>query len=108
MSDASTTAILERRRRRLTIAVLVAIAAIALPWLWLTLARPPDLSHLRSESRKALYTRTLSDLELCNGPEGRLLSAHCDHQAEFVLDFDECDSACKALSAKWRRTAPTK
>jgi hypothetical protein len=106
--DASATAIRERRRRRLTILLLAGIAAVAVPWLWSILARPPDISHLSSESRGALYARTLSDLELCTGPEGRMLGAHCDHQAEFILNFEECDGACKALAAKWRRATPTK
>ena len=81
---------------------------VAGAWLWSVAGRLPKVSHLSPESRKALYARTLSDLELCNGSEGRLVEAHCDHQAEFILNFEECDDACKALSAKWRRVMPTK
>ena len=96
------------RRRRSTGFVVAGVAVIAGAWLWSVATRLPNVSHLSPESRKALYTRTLSDLELCNGSEGRLVEAHCDHQAGFILNFEECDGACKAFSAKWRRVAPTK
>jgi hypothetical protein len=115
--SASVTAIHERPgyiwgwggRRWLTILLVSAgIAVVAVAWLLSILARVPNLSHLPSESRKALYARTLSDLELCAGPEGRKVTAHCDHQADFILNFEECDGACKALSAKWRHVTPLK
>lgn len=94
-------------RRWLTV-VLVGVVAVAVPWIWSIVGSLPHLSRLPPESRKALYARTLSDLELCTGPGGRLLAAHCDHQAEFILNFEECDNACKSLSARWRGVIPTK
>ena len=98
-----------RGRQRLTaIFVVAGIVAVAIPWIWSLVAEAPHLSRLPPESRKALYARTLSDLELCSGPDGKKLAAHCDHQAEFILNFEECDGACKGLSARWRGVTPTK
>lgn len=113
MADVDTPAVTipprRRGRQRLTsILVVAGIVAVAIPWIWSVVARTPHLSHLPSESRKALYARTLSDLELCAGPEGKKLAAHCDHQAEFILNFEECDGTCKGLSARWRGVTPTK
>jgi hypothetical protein len=62
-----------------------------------------QLEQLAEPARRALYYRTLADLELCATSAGRALGDHCTRQAEFIQGFPECDAACQSLVRSWVR-----
>ena len=59
--------------------------------------------RLPEAERRALYARTLRTLEASCAPTERSpgLDDYCREQAEFLLNFPECDVACRALSLKY-------
>jgi hypothetical protein len=61
-----------------------------------------QLERLSGEQRRALYDRTLADLELCATNAGAALADHCAHQAELILKFHECDESCQELARAWQ------
>lgn len=61
-----------------------------------------QLERLSGEQRRALYDRTLADLELCATAAGAALADHCTHQAALVVKFHACDAACQELARPWQ------
>jgi hypothetical protein len=63
---------------------------------------------LAPRDRTALYHRTLDDLRSACGPSTSVdLSAHCERQARFILQFRECDADCRRR-ARALLPAPTR
>ena len=83
------------------VAIAVAVVTGALFWTSLKLIRGAQVGRLPEAERTALYERMRADLELCAAPSGKLIKKHCEHQAELIVEFPECDASCKSLAAPW-------
>jgi len=94
------------RRALITVAIAVALVTAALFWTSVKLVRGAQVARLPEPERKALYQRALADLKLCTTDSGRLIKKHCEHQAELIVEFPECDGACKRLAALWLTLPP--
>jgi hypothetical protein len=89
--------------RRVLIALAIAVALVtgALFLTSVRLTRGAQVARLPPDQRSALYQRALADLTLCATPSGKLIKKHCEHQAELVVEFAECDATCRELAATW-------
>lgn len=84
-----------RALARVTLGLVVAGTAAYL--VWAGGAESRALRGLPEGERRALYARTLRDLEtVCDHPPEALLR-HCARQAQFLSEFPECDAACRGL-----------
>jgi hypothetical protein len=91
------------RSRRYPAYVLTALATLSLA-LWLS-SRAGEASAVRglpAMERHALYERTLQILQSpsCD-PSRSVLKDYCGQQAEFILEFPECDAACGELAKRF-------
>jgi len=71
-------------------------------WLWSRSAEMRAVRELPASDRRALYERTLQTLQSapCNSrPRADELREFCRQQAEFIVQFQECDQTC-SLAAK--------
>jgi hypothetical protein len=89
------------RSARYLVATLIVVAGIVALWLTLHWQATPQVQQLPERERLELFRRTLDDLRLCATKSGALIPAHCEHQAELVQDFAECDHACRDLALSW-------
>jgi len=81
--------------------ILLALALLlAVWWWWGGRAERVAIADLDPQERAALYQRTLQNLRsTCEPPERpRGLDDYCRRQADFILKFPECDSACRSLA----------
>ncbi len=70
---------------------------------WKHGAESRALKQLRPEQRRPLYESTWKELEtLCHPPVPRGLERRCEGQRRFILQFPECDDACRALVVRQR------
>jgi hypothetical protein len=97
-----------RLQQRLQFAAALALgvlAATAATLLWLS---PPGaegdaIRSLPEAERRSLYERTLRTLESpCKRHRGSGLESICRQQADFVVQFPECDAQCSALAEAFR------
>ena len=96
--------------RAVALAVVAALVALLLLgiWAWHLGAQSRALRHLPAEERRVLFERTLHTLQAPCTPEKRNgLDDFCREQAEFVLQFPECDKACAVLARQYLN-APAK
>jgi hypothetical protein len=64
------------------------------------------LRNLPEADRRALYERTLENVRtVCVHDAKNRLARYCRDQAEILRALPECDAACKALVANFRRRA---
>lgn len=92
---------MSKRGRAVVTAIVVALA-VALFWFWNRGPEQRALRHLPEGERRALYERTLRTLKSPCDNEQRTegLERFCSEQAEFILEFPECDQACAALARR--------
>ena len=85
------------RRLLLWLAIALGAAGTAAYLVWAAGAERRALQGLPAEERRALYLRTVQELEsaCANPPEA--LRVHCRQEAEFLSSFPECDRACQEL-----------
>jgi hypothetical protein len=85
---------------------LLAVAAVFVFWSWRNTLEQDAIRRLPEPDRRALYQRTLETLtascERGTRPSG--LEAFCQQQAEFILQFPECDTSCQSLARQQRGT----
>ncbi len=93
---------LRARRFWLWLVVLGLLTIAGTTYLMLSWRSAADVRSLPEEPRRALYERTLADLELCATTAREVLGNHCAHQAEFIRGFVECDANCRKLAAGTR------
>jgi hypothetical protein len=86
-----------RRPLRWTLLALAAAAAIAL-WIWRQGAEGREIRGLPAAERQVVYDRTMQNLRAVCTDEKRSLHAYCKREAEFVLNFPECDPSCRELA----------
>jgi len=86
------------------IAAGIAIAAVRTPS-----AEQRALSRMPPDERGEVYERAMENVKaLCGqGPRTDALERECAEQIRFVLQFPECDDACRAI-ARMRQPRPTK
>jgi cytochrome b pre-mRNA-processing protein 3 len=92
-------------RRVLTLSALgLVVGGMILSWLWERGAEKRALMNLSPQERRPVYTRELENLHvLCgDGPGKEAMAERCRTQAEFLLDFPECDAACQAFVQEQR------
>jgi hypothetical protein len=97
-----------KARRALGIGLLVLLAlGIIAGWLWDRGAEKRALLNLPSDQRRAVYARELENLHaLCaGGPTKEAMAGRCQAQGDFLLEFPECDEACRALVDEQRPRA---
>jgi cytochrome b pre-mRNA-processing protein 3 len=82
--------------------VLVAMLGVVA---WLAGSENTRSGPLREPERQALYERTLGTLsEFCDPKRGlKGIDDFCRQQADFILRFPQCDTACRALVAPYHR-----
>ena len=83
---------------------LAAVALLAFgAWVWNRSAEERAVRHLPAEERRTLYDRTLRTLQDPCLPSKRAsgLDAFCREQAEFIMEFPECDAVCVALARRY-------
>jgi hypothetical protein len=90
-----------------TAAVLTVLLLVG-AWIWTHGAERRAVRNLPLEERGALYHTTLGTLR---GPCGASqpsdgLDAFCRKQAEFIVEFPECDGTCMALARAHLSSAP--
>ncbi len=93
---------------KVTAAALIVLFLLG-AWVWTHGAERRAVRNLPLDERGALYQTTLGTLR---GPCGAAhpsdgLDAFCRKQAEFILEFPECDDACMTL-ARARLSSPSK
>jgi hypothetical protein len=84
---------------KIALAIALAILA-ALLWYASEIDEHDALSELPARERNALYQRTLHTLQTTCDPARQPsgLEPFCHDQAEFIVQFPECDGACRALA----------
>jgi hypothetical protein len=90
-------------------AVAVATAIAVLVALRVPSAEQRALSSMAPDERRAVYERAMENLKvLCGqGPRTDALERECADQIRFVLQFPECDEACRSI-ARMHQARPTK
>lgn len=91
---------------RMLLAWLLASLLLALAvWTWW--ARGDDVRRLPAEHRRALYAHTVETLRMFCAPSDQRspIDDYCSRQAALVLQFPECDAACRALAEPHRPRA---
>jgi cytochrome b pre-mRNA-processing protein 3 len=94
------------RRRGLVVgAVLLGLLGL---WLWMRGSEGGALRALSPAQRQALYQETWRDQRArCLGPERSDTPGQCQHRAEFLLRFPQCDVACRTeLAPSFPSPAP--
>lgn len=91
----------------LLLAVLGALALMFL-WSWWQYASERDaIVGIPGAERKAFYDRTLETLRTTCSSTSEGLNSYCADQADLVVQFPECDQACREL-AQSRKERPTR
>jgi phosphate/sulfate permease len=92
-------------RVRLLAWVVAAAIALAIAIAFLVAMRRPTaeqraLSRMAPDERRAVYERAMENLKvLCGrGPRTDALERECTTQIEFLLQFPECDDACRSIA----------
>ena len=103
MSSAHATAAQPQATMRRVAAIVATLAiAVAAGALWYAseTAELGAISRLPAAERRALYQRTLRTLETSCAPTTKPsgLDQFCHEQAEFIVQFPECDQACLAVA----------
>ena len=90
--------LLRSAKHRVAVALAATVIAVAAGALWYVneTAELHAISELPAAERRALYERTLHTLKTScaakTKPSG--LDEFCHEQAEFIVQFRECDRAC--------------
>ena len=81
-------------------ALLLALAAAFLLWLENRAEQVTAIREIPAAQRAELFQSTRQTLLTACTPARRPagLQTYCDAQARFILQFDECDEACRDLS----------
>jgi hypothetical protein len=67
-------------------------------WIWLEGSERRAIRNLPADERAALYERTLANVRtVCASPD-LALHEYCREQARILLEFPECDEACRDLA----------
>lgn len=83
----------------LGMALLVLLSCLAL-WAWSETSQRREILRLPAQERQAVYARTLEELETLCEDSGNTLRTHCRAQALFIVQFPECDDACRGVASK--------
>ena len=76
------------------------LAAVAAYW-WSAGEEARALRALPEAQRAGLYLRTMETLRtVCDPAPGRSMRTYCREQAEFALQFPECDAACRQIARR--------
>ena len=105
-------AIMSRKQRRwlVGIAAFVAGVSIAIFWIWRQPAEPAALRRMAPDDRATLFQRTYDATRtLCDAARtDDALHERCASWAEFLLDFPECDDACREFATSQAPRAPSR
>jgi hypothetical protein len=84
----------------IVLALVMAGTVVSALWVWNRGAETRAIRHLPADERRALYDRTLSVLRSPCGPTRRTdaLEKFCHDQAQFIIEFPECDAECLAVA----------
>jgi cytochrome b pre-mRNA-processing protein 3 len=83
-----------RRRGLMVGAILLVLLGL---WLWMRGSEGGALRAMSPAQRQALYQETWRDQRArCLGAERADSTGQCQHRAEFLLRFPQCDGACRA------------
>jgi len=92
----------KQRRWLLAVATFVATAFVVL-WIWTGKGEPGALRRMPPDDRAKLYQETLTATRtLCEAARtDDALRDRCASWAEFLVDFPECDDACRAFATAY-------
>jgi hypothetical protein len=96
-----------RHRLHLIVAVVLMSLAVLAFWVWREGAEGRAIANLPADERAELYQRELASFRtLCGqGPRSDELQGQCRDKAKFIVEFPECDAACRALADSHREKA---
>ena len=77
------------------------LIALAVGGIMRTRAEVRAVHTLPSEERAQLYERLLENLRFCKANPGDAFERFCSAEAQFVVTFPECDSACQELARRF-------
>jgi hypothetical protein len=80
------------------LAVTVAIVAGLALYLYCAGSEQRAIRHLPVGERRALFERTLKNLQSLCSPAEESLRSFCLDQARLALEFPECEQACRTLA----------
>jgi len=83
-----------RRSLRSMILALSVLIAVSL-WIWSQGSEQRAIRNLPATERNALYQRTLANVQTVCASGDLALDEYCRDQARFLLEFPECDAACR-------------
>lgn len=88
---------------RWVLVLFIMLAAAVLFWIWSPAPQTRAIRDLPASDRHVLYERTLATLRSpCNPDKGADgLLEYCRQQAEFIVQFPECDAACATLAKRF-------
>ncbi len=75
------------------------IISLIILWLWNSSSEYRAIEQLQPQERKALYFRTLENVkEMCTSEKNLTqFEEYCQNQANFLLEFSECEDMCQHL-----------
>jgi hypothetical protein len=97
------------RQRSRHIAAIVALLAVfvglVLVWSANQRSQRRAVEGLPQAERRELYERTLRTLQSpsCDPQRSKGLDDYCREQADFIVQFPECDAACAELANRHRQ-----
>jgi hypothetical protein len=88
------------RRLLVALAIVLVAAAVGAFWSWREGAERRAIARLPAAERGELYQRELDTFRtLCGqAPRRDELQPQCRERASFILEFPECDPACRQLA----------
>lgn len=87
-----------RVRLFVVVAALLGLFVFAL-WQYVMKQHEKSVARLPEPQRVEAYGATLRELQTdCRPPIAPALRDHCEEQASWILQFPECDRACRALA----------
>lgn len=79
----------------LALSVLIAIGV----WIWFQGSEQRAIRNLPADERAALYRRTRANVETVCASQDLALEEYCRDQARLLLEFPECDDACREMAS---------
>ena len=91
----------------LFVAILAVLGSAAV-WIWQRGAEGRAVQELSAEDRQLVYSRTMENLRLLCADGRPSLYAYCRREAEFILNFPECDANCHTIAKPFVSPGPAR
>jgi len=103
---------MSRKQRRWLVGIVAFVAGVSFVvfWIWRRPAESAALQRMAPDDRALLFQRTYDATRtLCDAARtDDALHERCASWAEFLLDFPECDAACREFATSQAPRAPSR